>query len=90
MCGTKSLEKAAKEAQRAAERAREFANLFDQYADSLLSEASEEQAVELRMRGRSKLAEVREAVSDCDDWARVIEWEVETRMFDTRSEISPQ
>lgn len=83
MGATKSLEKAAKEARRAAERAREFANLFEEYADSLLQANSETRAGELRLKGKGKLAEVREAVSDSDDWARVIEWEIETRMFNT-------
>jgi ElaB/YqjD/DUF883 family membrane-anchored ribosome-binding protein len=85
MSSKKSLEKASNEARRAAARAREFANLFDEYAVYLLREDSKDKASELRLRGKSKLAEVREAVSDSDDWARVWERELETRLF----EIAP-
>lgn len=77
-----SIEKAAKEARRAAERARQFAKLFEEYAACLLQDGVHSRAAELRLQGRSKLAEIREAVSDSDDWARVHEWEVETQMFD--------
>lgn len=83
MAGSKCLEKAAREARRAAERAREFADLFDQYAGCLAREDSKERAIELRLKGKSKLAELREAVSDSDDWARVEEWEAESLMFET-------
>ena len=85
MSSNKSLEKASNEARRAAARAREFANLFDEYAEYLLREDSKDKASELRLRGKSKLAEVREAVSDSDDWARVWERELETRSFEIAS-----
>jgi hypothetical protein len=90
MRGTKSLERAATEARRAAERARDFAALFDQYADCLLQADAEERASELRLKGKSRLAELREAVSDSDDWARVIEWETETRLFDETPKLASQ
>lgn len=61
--------RAAREMRKAAERSRELAELCERYAESLLEgEAGGARAEELRRLTRSKLAEVKEAVSDCDEW----------------------
>jgi hypothetical protein len=74
------LHNAAREARKAAARARNFADLFEKYADSLLMPGHEMDAAGLRMQARDKLAELREALSDSDDWARVAEWRADTTL----------
>lgn len=64
-------EMAGREARKAARRGREFAEIFFQYADCLHAGGPEWRAEELRALGRSKLGELREALSDCEDWARL-------------------
>ena len=62
-------QRAAREMRKAAERARELAQLCERYADSLSdADLSATRAEELRLLTRSKLAEVKEAVADCDEW----------------------
>lgn len=68
------LHNAAREARKAAARARDFADLFERYADRLLAPGCEMDAAGLRMQAKDKLAELREALSDSDDWARIAEW----------------
>lgn len=61
--------RAAREMRKAAERARELAELCERYAESLLDEpGGAARAEELRRLTRSKLAEVKEAVADSDEW----------------------
>lgn len=62
------LRKAAREILKAAERAREFAELCEFYAGALQDARAEERAERLRLLMRSKLAEVREAVADSEEW----------------------
>jgi hypothetical protein len=67
------VERAAREAIKAAQRAREFADLFEKYADALKSDGPGEHALTLRILGKSKLAELKEAVSDCEYWIEINE-----------------
>lgn len=71
---------AACEARKAASRARDFADLFDKYAERLLTPGCEMDASGLRMQAKDKLAELREALSDSDDWARMAEWHADTSL----------
>ena len=71
---------AAREARKAAERARDFADLFERYAERLLTPGCEMDAAGLRMQAKDKLAEMREALSDSDDWARLAEWRADTAL----------
>ena len=75
-----TLHKAAREARKAAARARDFADLFEQYAESLLTPGREMDASGLRMLAKDKLGELREALSDSDDWARLAEWRADTTL----------
>lgn len=68
------IQNAAREARKAAERARGFADLLDMYAERLLTPGCEMDASGLRMQAKDKLAELREALSDSDDWARLADW----------------
>lgn len=74
------LHNAAREARKAAARARDFADLFDKYAERLLTPGCEMDASGLRMQAKDKLAELREALSDSDDWARMAEWHADTSL----------
>lgn len=74
------IQNAAREARKAAARARDFADLFDKYAERLLTPGCEMDATGLRMQAKDKFAELREALSDSDDWARLAEWRTETTM----------
>jgi hypothetical protein len=74
------LHNAAREARKAASRARDFADLFEQYADRLLTPGCEMDAAGLRMHAKDKLAALREALSDSDDWARMAEWHADTTL----------
>ena len=71
---------AAREARKAATRAREFADLFEKYAETLLKPGREMDASGLRMLAKDKFAELREALSDCDDWARLAEWRADATL----------
>jgi hypothetical protein len=74
------IHNAAREAGKAAERARDFADLFDKYAERLLTPGCEMDASGLRMQAKDKFAELREALSDSDDWARLAEWRTDTTL----------
>ena len=74
------LHNAAREARKAAARARDFADLFEKYAERLLMPGCEMDAAGLRMQAKDKLAELREALSDSDDWARLAEWRSDTAL----------
>lgn len=74
------LHNAVREARKAAARARDFADLFEKYADCLLTPGYEMDAAGLRMQAKDKLAELREALSDSDDWARIAEWRADTTL----------
>ena len=74
------LDRAAREARKAAARARDFADLCERYADRLLAPGFEMDAAGLRMQAKDKLAELREALSDSDDWARVAEWRADATL----------
>lgn len=74
------LHNAAREARKAAARARDFAELFEQYAERLLAPGCEMDASGLRMQAKDKLVELREALSDSDDWARLAEWRAGTAL----------
>ena len=74
------LHNAAREARKAAARARDFADLFEKYAERLLTPGCEMDASGLRMQAKDKLAELREALSDSDDWARLAEWRADTSL----------
>ena len=74
------LQNAAREAHKAAARARDFAELFEKYAERLLTPGCEMDAAALRMQAKDKLAELREALADSDDWARVAEWRADTAL----------
>lgn len=74
------LHNAAREARKAAARARDFAGLFEKHAECLLTPGYEMDAAGLRMQARDKLAELREALSDSDDWARIAEWRADTTL----------
>lgn len=75
-----SLNNAAREARKAAARARDFADLFEQYAHRLLTPGCEMDASGLRMLAKDKLAELREALSGSDDWARIAEWRADKEL----------
>ena len=79
MNGKTPEQRAAREARKAAERAREFAGLFEEYADCLLAPGTRERARTLCTLGKSKLAEMKEAVSDCEDWVRLAEQREDAR-----------
>ena len=74
------LHNAAREARKAAARARDFADLCENYAERLLTPNCEMDASGLRMRAKDKLAEVREALSDSNQWARLAEWGADTTL----------
>lgn len=74
------LHNAAREARKAAARARDFADLFEKYAERLLTPGCEMDASGLRMQAKDKLAELREALSDSDDWARLAEWRADASL----------
>lgn len=74
------LHNAAREARKAASRARDFADLCERYADRLLTPGCEMDASGLRLLAKDKLAELREALSDSDDWARLAEWRTDTTL----------
>ena len=71
---------AAREARKAAVRARDFADLAERYAERLLTPGCEMDASGLRMQAKDKLVELREALSDSDDWARLAEWQADTSL----------
>lgn|GEM_PF-6037298 len=77
------IERAAREARKAAERARAFADLFEEYAACLLVSGERIHAAELRMLGKDKFAEIREALSDSEDWIRLAEWREEVMFAST-------
>ena len=79
------LHNAAREARKAAARARDLADLFEQYAERLLMPGCEMDATGLRMQAKDKLAELREALSDSDDWARLAEWRADTTLVAAES-----
>ena len=74
------IHNAAREARKAAARARDLADLFERYAERLLTPGCEMDAAGLRMQAKDKLAELREALSDSDDWARLAEWRADTAL----------
>jgi hypothetical protein len=74
------IHNAAREARKAAARARDFADLFEQYAERLLTPGCEIGAAGLRTQAKDKLAELREALSDSDDWARMAEWRADAAL----------
>jgi hypothetical protein len=74
------LHRAAWEARKAAARARDFADLFEKYADRLVTPGCELDASGLRLQAKDKFSELREALSDSDDWARVAEWRDEAKL----------
>jgi hypothetical protein len=71
MSSKSPVERAAREAIKAAQRAREFADLFEKYANALKSDGPSEHALTIRILGKSKLAELKEAVSDCEYWIEI-------------------
>ena len=81
------IHNAAREARKAAARARDFADLLDKYVERLLTPGCEMDAAGLRMQAKDKLAEVREALSDSDDWARLAEWQTDTALATAPSGI---
>ena len=74
------IHNAAREARKAAARARDFADLFDKYAERLLTPGCQMDAMGLHMQAKDKFAELREALSDSDDWARLAEWRSNTTL----------
>lgn len=74
------IHNAEREARKAAARARDFADLLEKYAERLLTPGCEMDAAGLRMQAKDKLAELREALSDSDDWARLAEWRADTTL----------
>jgi len=74
------IHNASREARKAAARARDLADLFERYADRLLTPGCEMDAAGLRMQAKDKLSELREALSDSDDWARLAEWRADTAL----------
>ena len=79
------LHNAAREARKAAARARDFAELCERYAERLLTPGCEMDAAGLRTQAKDKLAELREALSDSDDWARLAEWRADTTFVTAES-----
>lgn len=80
-----SLHNAAREARKAADRARDLAELCERYAESLVTSGREMDASGLRMLAKDKFAELREALSDSDDWVRVAEWRADTALVASKS-----
>ena len=74
------LNNASREARKAAARARDLADLCERYAERLLTPGCEMDASGLRMQAKNKLAEVREALSDSNQWARLAEWGADTTL----------
>lgn len=74
------IHNAAREARKAAARSRDFADLLDRYAERLLTPGCEMDASGLRTQAKDKFAELREALSDSDDWARLAEWRTDTAL----------
>ena len=75
-----SLNNAAREARKAAARARDLADLCEKYAERLLTPGCEMDASGLRMQAKDRLAEVREALSDSNQWARLAAWGADTTL----------
>jgi hypothetical protein len=73
MSSKSPVERATREAIKAAQRAREFADLFEKYANALKSDGPSEHAKTMRILGKNKLAELKEAVSDCEYWIEINE-----------------
>lgn len=84
------LHNAAREARKVAARARDLADLFERYAERLLTPGCEMDAAGLRMQAKDKLAELREALSDSDDWARMAEWRADTPPAAAGSSMEPR